>query len=198
MYDRYGEEGLKNGGPPPPQQNDDDDGATSHNASSAGGGFGYGFQPGGGGGGASSFGAGFQQQSSGPSSGQRPAGGGYTYTGDPSEFFAQFTRQSNQRQRSYGETPFEGSGGLEEMLFGGGSDAYHGGSKRHRRSHVPERTCSVPCTLEDMYRGRIRKMKITRKSLTVGRPTEKILEVPIKPGVSTYIVLYCIELFCMK
>ena len=194
MYDRYGEEGLKNGGPPPPQQNDDDDGATSHNASSAGGGFGYGFQPGGGGG-ASPFGAGFQQGGR-SSAGQRP--GGYTYTGDPSEFFAQFTRQSNQRQRSYGETPFEGSGGLEEMLFGGGSDAYHGGSKRHRRSNVPERTCSVPCTLEDMYRGRTRKMKITRKSLTVGRPTEKILEVPIKPGVSTYIVLYCIELFCMK
>ena len=182
MYDRYGEDGLKNGGPPPPQQNDDD--TTSHNASSAGGGFGYGFQPGGGGG-ASPFGAGFQQGGR-SSAGQRP--GGYTYTGDPSEFFAQFTRQSNQRQRSYGETPFEGSGGLEEMLFGGGSDAYHGGSKRHRRSHVPERTCSVPCTLEDMYRGRTRKMKITRKSLTVGRPTEKILEVPIKPGVSTCIV----------
>ena len=68
------------------------------------------------------------------------------------------------------------------MLFGGGDRAYHNGSKRHRRSHVPERCCSVPCTLEDMYRGRVRKMKITRKSLTAGRPTEKILEVPIKPG----------------
>lgn len=109
-------------------------------------------------------------------------GAGYTYAGDPSEFFAQFTRASNQRQRSYGETPFEGAGGLEEMLFGGGSGAYHGGSKRHRRSNVPERCCSVPCTLEDMYRGRTRRMKITRKSLTPGRPTEKVLEVPMKPG----------------
>ena len=80
------------------------------------------------------------------------------------------------------------------MLFGGGSNAYHNGSKRHRRSHVPERCCAVPCTLEDMYRGRVRKMKITRKSLTPGRPAEKILEVPIKPGKSLHRLLQCVHL----
>eukprot|EP00571_Detonula_confervacea_P009412 CAMPEP_0172327092 /NCGR_PEP_ID=MMETSP1058-20130122/58569_1 /TAXON_ID=83371 /ORGANISM="Detonula confervacea, Strain CCMP 353" /LENGTH=353 /DNA_ID=CAMNT_0013044035 /DNA_START=47 /DNA_END=1108 /DNA_ORIENTATION=+ len=153
VYDLYGEEGLKGGGPPPQEE--------QH------------FQPGGGG----PYGSGYP---GGPSG--RPTGAGYTYAGDPSDFFAQFTRATNQRQSSYGETPFEGSGGLEEMLFGGGDQARHFGSKRHQRSHVPERCSSVPCTLEDMYRGRTRKMKITRKSQTPGRPTEKILEVPIKPG----------------
>mmetsp|Transcript_35924 Transcript_35924/g.75563 ORF Transcript_35924/g.75563 Transcript_35924/m.75563 type:complete len:209 (+) Transcript_35924:555-1181(+) len=171
VYDRYGEDGLKGGGCPPPQEEDANQGFSQHfraggsndngNGGSSGNPFGAGGFPGGGGGG---------------------SGAGYTYTGDPSEFFANFTRATNQRQRSYGETPFDGPGGLEEMLFGGGSDAYHGGSKRHRRSRVPERCCSVPCTLEDMYRGKTRRMKITRKSQTAGRPTEKVLEVPIRPG----------------
>ena len=153
IYDAYGEEGLKGGGPPP---SDEARQQEQH------------FQPGGGG----PFGSGYP---GGPSG--RPTGAGYTYAGDPSEFFAHFTRASNQRQRSFGETPFEGPGGFEEMFFGGGS-----GAKRTRPSHVPDRHCSVPCTLEDMYRGRTRKMKITRKSLTPGRPTEKVLELPIKPG----------------
>ncbi|KAL9185721.1 hypothetical protein ACHAXT_003498 [Thalassiosira profunda] len=163
VYDLYGEEGLKGGGCPPPQEEPDESGAQGYQN----------FQPGGGG----PFGSGF---TGGPSG--RPTGAGYTYNGDPHDFFAAFTKASNQRQSSYGETPFEGTGGLEEMLFGGGSGAYHGGSKRHRRAHVPERCCSVPCTLEDMYRGRTRKMKITRKSLTPDRPTEKVLELPIRPG----------------
>mmetsp|Transcript_10394 Transcript_10394/g.18700 ORF Transcript_10394/g.18700 Transcript_10394/m.18700 type:complete len:205 (+) Transcript_10394:336-950(+) len=132
VYDRYGEEGLKGGGCPPPPEEDANQGFSQH------------FRPGGGNGngdGGSSgnpFGAGEF-----PGGGGGGSGAGYTYAGDPSEFFANFTRATNQRQRSYGETPFDGPGGLEEMLFGGGSDAYHGGSKRHRPSHVPERCCSL-------------------------------------------------------
>jgi len=109
-------------------------------------------------------------------------GAGYQFRGDPSEFFANFTRANNERQRSFGENPFDGHGGLEEMLFGGHSDAYHGGSQRHRRSHVPERIYDVPCNLEELYNGKTKKMKVTRKSLSPGRPTEKVLQVPIKPG----------------
>lgn len=156
VYDRYGEEGLKAGAPPPRPDEDETGTASAH------------FPPGG-----FSFGGG------------RPAGSGAGYTGfqgDPSEFFANFARANNQRQRSFGENPFEGTGGLEEMLFGGGGGAYHGGSQRHRRSHVPERVCNIPCPLEELYNGRMRKMKVTRKSLTAGRPTEKVLEVPIRKG----------------
>merc|ERR1719221_1767687 len=150
VYDLYGEEGLKGGGPPP----------ESHPGAGGSRGWEEHFQPG----------SGYQ---GGPSG--RPNGAGYKYAGDPSDFFAQFMSGANQRQRSFGETPFGGMGGLEEMFHGGG-----GG--RSRRSHVPERCCSVSCSLEDMYRGRTRKMKITRKSLTPGRPTEKVLEFKIKPG----------------
>jgi DnaJ-class molecular chaperone len=158
VYDKYGEEGLKAGMTP------DDSKAAAASQPSGTGGF--------------SFGDG--------GAGVRPSSGpGYTYQGNPSEFFASFTRASNQRQRSYGETPFEGRGGLEEMLFGGmGGDygAHYGGSQYHRRNHVPERLVNIPCTLEDLYRGRTKKMRVTRKSKTPGRPTEKVLELPIKAG----------------
>lgn len=103
-------------------------------------------------------------------------GNGYNFQGDPNEFFAHFTRSNNQRQRSYGESPFEGSGGLEEMLFGMKMQ------QQQQRSHVPERIYNVSCTLEELYNGKVRKMKITRKSLTPNRPTTKVLEVPIRPG----------------
>lgn len=69
------------------------------------------------------------------------------------------------------------------MLFGGrGGDlgAHYSGSHRHRRNH--ERVANVPCTMEELYRGKVKKMKVTRKSLKEGRTTEKILELPIKPG----------------
>lgn len=168
VYDRYGEEGLKAGGMPPPA--DDDDASQFFRPGGAGTGGGT---PGGGGG-SSGFGGG--------GGGGGGAGAGYTFRGDPSEFFANFTRANNERQRSFDENPFEGRGGLEEMLFGGGSDAYHGGSQRHRRAHVSERVYNVPCTLEELYNGKTKKMKVTRKSLSPDRPTEKVLEVPIKPG----------------
>jgi len=163
----YGEDGLKAGGMPPPQDDSKEDNGSSQyfrpGGVPAGGGFG-GF---GGAGGAGTPGG---------------AGAGYTFRGDPSEFFANFTRSNNERQRSFGENPFEGRGGLEEMLFGGGSDAYHGGSQRHRRAHVPERVYNVPCTLEELYNGKTKKLKVTRKSVSPDRPTEKVLEIPIKPG----------------
>ncbi|KAL3909007.1 MAG: hypothetical protein SGILL_008263 [Bacillariaceae sp.] len=154
VYDKYGEEGLKAG-------------MTQEDAKAAS--------------------AASKTQSAGPGGFSFSSGGGpgYNFQGEPSDFFANFTKASNQRQRSYGETPFEGRGGLEEMLFGGrGGDygAHYGGSQRHQRNHVPERVANVPCTLETLYRGQTKKMKVTRKSLTPGRPTEKVLELPIRPG----------------
>ena len=150
VFDRYGEEGLKAGGPPPPAS----DGDTHHF-----GGFGQGgssFAHGGGG------------------------GAGYEFRGDPADIFAQFFSGGFKRQNSFGETPFDGHGGLEEMLAGMGGGG--GGRPKARRCHLPEREHTLPCTLEELYRGKLKKMKVTRKSLTPGRPTEKILELPIRPG----------------
>ena len=176
VYDRYGEAGLKAG---LERDDNDNDGnaAFGGGASRTGGSSSY---PGG----TSSFG--------GRAGRPGPYGPGYNFSSggvDPSSFFANFTHASNQRQRSYGETPFDGPGGLEEMLFGGGGGAGAGsggnGAYYHRdnhRNHVPERIVNTPCTLEELYNGKTKKMKVTRKSLTPGRPTTKILEVPIRPG----------------
>mmetsp|Transcript_20458 Transcript_20458/g.37142 ORF Transcript_20458/g.37142 Transcript_20458/m.37142 type:complete len:367 (+) Transcript_20458:130-1230(+) len=167
VYDRYGEEGLKAGGVPPEPEGD-----TPYNfnfgGSAGGGGGGFsGFNYGEGGGGTHSHGCSFQP------------GAGFTYQGNPKETFADFFSKSYKRQKSYGESPFEGTGGLEEMLFGGGGGRHGGPSYR---SASPVRTCNVPCSLEELYNGKTKKMKITRKSKTPGRPTEKILELPIRPG----------------
>jgi len=36
--------------------------------------------------------------------------------------------------------------------------------------------------LEELYRGKTKKLKVTRKCLSSDRPTEEVLELPIRPG----------------
>ena len=168
VYDRYGEEGLKAGGVP-----SEPEGNMPFNFDFRGG------QPGGGGQGGGFNGFDFGGGSSHAHGGSFHPGAGYTFRGNAGETFADFFTKGYKRQKSYGETPFEGPGGLEEMLFGGGGSGKYGGGYR---AHAPVRTCNVPCSLEELYRGKTKKMKITRKSLTPDRPREKILELPIRPG----------------
>ena len=108
--------------------------------------------------------------------GTAPGGGmRYEFRGDPSEMFAQFFGAGFARQRSAGEG---GLGGLGD-LFGGGA----GGARREgQRLQRPVVQVALGCSLEDLYRGCTKKLKITRKSTTLQRPAEKVLEVPIKPG----------------
>lgn len=148
VFDKYGEEGLKAGGPPPPSEEEHHFSSANDGPQKTGTG-GFHFRSG-------------------------KQGAGYSFRGDPSDMFASFMRGGYKRQRSFGENPFEGKGGLEEMMFGGATSG--------QRHHVPPRTCNVTCTLEELYRGRAKKMKITRKSLTPHRPTEKVLKLPIRPG----------------
>lgn len=155
ILDRYGEQGLKLGGPPPRKLLEDDDGAEVVPPNYP----------------LCNFGS------------TSPHGLGYHYAVDPRRAFANFIRGINQHQRSFGEVPFEGMGGLEETVFGGGPQGQAlGGSKRHRRTHLPERVCGVSCTLEELYNGTMRRMKVTRKSLTEDRSTEVVLEVHVRPG----------------
>jgi len=108
-----------------------------------------------------------------------PAPGGgmrYEFRGDPNEMFAQFFNMGNRRQRSAGEG---GLGGGLEDLFGGGM----GGMRQEGRPlQRPAVTVALGCTLEDLYRGCTKKLKITRKSRTLQRSAEKVLEVPIRAG----------------
>ena len=107
--------------------------------------------------------------------GTAPGGGmRYEFRGDPSEMFAQFFGAGFARQRSAGEG---GLGGMGD-LFGGAGGARREGQRLQR----PVVQVALGCSLEDLYRGCTKKLKITRKSTTLTRPAEKVLEVPIKPG----------------
>ena len=107
--------------------------------------------------------------------GTAPGGGmRYEFRGDPSEMFAQFFGAGFARQRSAGEG---GLGGMGD-LFGGAGGARREGQRLQR----PVVQVALGCSLEDLYRGCTKKLKITRKSTTLPRPAEKVLEVPIKPG----------------
>lgn len=180
VYDQYGLEFLLRGGGAPPPEG----GAGGFPGGMPGGGFG-GFDFGGGmpgGGGARTFHF---------STGGGP-GGGFNFN-NPEDIFAEFMRQ-------------QGGGGMQDddmpgifSSFGGGGGGGGGRSGRTRmrssgfgeprhREHTPEITTverPLPLTLEELYSGVTKKMKIKRKTFDeTGKrvQTDQILEVPIKPG----------------
>jgi DnaJ family protein B protein 4 len=165
IYDMYGEEGLK-GGAPPPQ--------------SGGGGM-----------------PGFTSFRTGP-------GGGTSFRFNPSDaedIFAQFFG---------GRNPFAGMGGMGGMggrggrpgmgaMFGEDEDeegfdmggmggipgmgrAGMGGMRKRKPSPIVR---EFQCTLEELYTGTTKKMKITKTLVDASGqtiPTEKILTINVKPG----------------
>lgn len=174
VYDQYGLEFLLRGGGPPPEGAD---------GGMPGGGF-----PGGMPGGFSSFGGGMPaggrsfhfSTSGGPS--------GFSFS-DPNDIFSTFARGGG------------GGGGMDsddlfEMLGGaGGFGRQAGGSRRgtgnfrQARPQTPEAIVvekELPLSLEDLYKGVDKKMKIKRKAFdpSTGQRNqeEKILEIKIKPG----------------
>ena len=161
VYDRYGEEGLKAGG-------------------------------GGGGGG----------------------GAHYTYQGDPRQTFKMFFGDDNPFESffSFGGGPggsrqtftsFGGHGGPQQMEtddddpfanfgrpggfggFGGMNQGMSGGSPR-RKQQDSAIVKDLQVSLEDIYKGTTKKLKITRKVLNTDgrsvRTEDKILTIDVKPG----------------
>ncbi|KAJ1555695.1 hypothetical protein HK405_014479 [Cladochytrium tenue] len=166
VYDQYGEAGLK--GVPT-------DSASSNFSSGVPPGFAFGGFPGG----AQTF----TFTSGGP--------GGF-HPSSAEDIFAQFFG---------GKNPFSSGVASDEDDFGGfragGPSGIPGGipggfpfTSAHgvRRQQAPTTTAKrpLPVTLEDLYKGAIKKLKVTRKiyDSASGRPmtTEKILEINIKPG----------------
>ena len=169
IYDKYGEEGLKGGAP---------------------------------GGGGGSAPGGFQ--------------GTYTFHGDPHETFrmffgdenpfANFFFQSNgpgggqgtQRMFNFShggdamdidDDPFGGFGGFGQGMHGmpGGMGGMGGQRAGQRRKHQdPPVVHDLQVSLEDIFKGAKKKMKITRKVLNPdgqsSRMEEKVLTIDIKPG----------------
>ena len=114
------------------------------------------------------------------------SGGGYS-GGDPFKVFAEFLRGGGAGMGDDEDifSQFSGSGRSSQRSR---KDSYAGNSVR-RRDRSPEVTTverPLPVTLEELYRGTHKKMKIKRKTFdprTQKRNVEdKILEMEIKPG----------------
>ncbi|RDL35352.1 uncharacterized protein BP5553_07283 [Venustampulla echinocandica] len=189
-YDQYGLEFLLRGGPPPPEPGQG--GNPYANAGGApGGGFDFGGMPGGGrGGGPQGFHYEFNQ---GPG-----AGGGFTFS-NPDSIFSEFLRG----QTGMGGGGGGGAAGFED-IFGsiprsrtsGGSGGTRSRTSqfgaepagRPRTSELEVTTVErpLPLTLEELFNGCHKKMKIKRKAFdeVTGKRTtqDKVLEMDIKPG----------------
>lgn len=112
--------------------------------------------------------------------GQFPAGGcSYEFRRDPNDVFAQFFKDSFERSSSFDGQSF----GFGDMFGGGmgGMGASMGGMGGPRGQKRPA-VFDLECTLEELYNGTTRKMKVKRTSRTLKRDPEAVLEVNVKPG----------------
>lgn len=189
LYDQYGLEFVLRGGQPAPPGSED---AAANPFSAAGGGIPGGF-------------AGFSSMGGMPGGGSStrsfhyPTGGGRGGFGfsDPNDIFAQFL----QSQGGGGGGGMDGGGLFGDDAGGdmfsrmGGSGGRgsmgNGGSGRFARRPAPPMEVSIidrnlPITLEQLFKGGSKKLKIQRKTfdpVTGKRKQEdKILEIEIKPG----------------
>jgi DnaJ homolog subfamily B member 4 len=178
LYDQYGLEFILRGGAPPP----DSAGGASGGMPNFGGAGGFpGFGMGGGmpsGGGTRTF-----HFSTGGGGGGNP----FSFS-DPDTIFSNFFRNSNYDEdegpSGFGFNNFRASGGGTRRASNrGGFDGMNG------RQMTPEVTIvekPLQVSLEELYNGTTKKMKIKRKKFdsATGKQTseDRILEVPIKPG----------------
>lgn len=149
IYDKFGEEGLKNGM-----------GGAPGAGPGAGGGAGFSFRT--------------PEDIFAEFFGGRDPFSSFGGGGDGFEAFSSFGGGGGGGGMPFG---FGGMGGMGGMPGMGGSFG------RQRKARPIEQT--LPCTLEELYKGNTRKMKISRKVVDAqGRRREdsEILEINIKPG----------------
>lgn len=117
----------------------------------------------------------------------QPGGFSYQFHGDPNDIFARFFKDSFQRSSSFGESPFEGMGGLFGGMGGmpgmGGFGGMMGGKGAGKGGAAGQPAVfEVACSLEELYNGTTKKMKVKRASTTLNRDPEAVLEIEVKPG----------------
>jgi len=174
IYDKYGEEGLKQGG-------------GGGGGDGPGGGGPSGGMPFGGGGGGGGMPAGFRMASAG-------GGGGV----DAARIFASFFGTSDPFAAAGGMGGMGGGGhgfpgGMPEGMGGhgfpgglgglGGGQNGRGGGFGAPPAREPIKR-QLLCSLEELHAGCVKRVKVTRQRI-VGRgtqPQEKILEIVVKPG----------------
>lgn len=107
-----------------------------------------------------------------------PGGFTYKFNADPNDMFARFFKDSFHRSSSFGASPFDDMGNVfnfSGMPFGGRMGQ---GQSQSQKPAVFD----LHCSLEELYNGSTRKMKVKRTSQTLKRTSETVLEVNVKPG----------------
>lgn len=189
VYDQYGLEFLLRGGQAPPPGENRFAGGGMPGGFNNGFDFGSGQMPGGANDGRTFH---FTTSGGGP-------GGGFSFS-NPENIFAEFMRGSGGGGGGGGfddddiANIFAGMGGMPRggasrsrmrSNFGAsGTDPFRG-SAREATPEVTTVERALPLTLEELYNGVTKKMKIKRKSFDdTGKRTtsDQVLEVPIKPG----------------
>lgn len=173
VYDQFGLEAARHGGPMPGS------GGAGGNPFAGAGGSPFGFGGPGGGGTTFSFGG-------------SPGGGNPFSSADAFKIFEQFAGSGGMGGDDFGSF---GGGGFGGSPFGGAG----GGGARTRSSRMPGGfggagggfqedgpepdtvTIQLPCKLEELYHGKLKKLNVTRKNHT-GQPEKRIIEVNVKPG----------------
>jgi DnaJ family protein B protein 4 len=172
IFDQFGEEGLKAGGGPPPNGGTTSGGHPFFDASSGG------FFP-----------TGSSTMHFSSSGGGFPGGFSSFHSSDPSKIFEAFFGTSNPFEAEAGSGFSMGGGGSAFSGFGGFDSPplprkHTASSRRGGRSEPLKR--DLECTLEQLYTGCTKKLKITRKvydrTSQALREEEKILEVHVRPG----------------
>ncbi|PSC70447.1 dnaJ-like protein subfamily B member 1-like [Micractinium conductrix] len=134
---------------------------------------------------------------------------------DPNDLFAEFVRSFggggggsfNRGGSGFGGDPFGSMGGMGGGMPGGGFDPFvamggmggmgsggfpgmngHGGHGHHHQRRSKKDAAhemQLQCSLEDLFKGTTRRMKISRKRLDASgmqHPETEILEINVRPG----------------
>ena len=171
MYDQYGLEFLLRGGAEAPPQ--DGAGGNPYAGGMPGGFSGMGGMPGGT--------RSFHFSADG-------GGGGFSFS-NPDSIFANFFKQGGAGLGDDDDIFRTFTGGNRMNSGRGRSYRESNGGGKHRRAPTPEVTTverPLPVTLEELYKGTHKRMKIKRKTYDEGtgkrRDEDKILDMDIKPG----------------
>lgn len=161
IYDQYGEEGLK-AGPPPP----------------------------GGGAGAGGFPGGFNFPGGGGTTFTFTSGGGGFRPSNADDIFKHFFSSFGGGGGSFGMGMGMDDDSDDFMMGGGMPGGFGTGARRRGPTMQPQKPPAVkrplPISLEDLYTGTTKRLKVTRKLRdgATGRfiTTDKILTINVKPG----------------
>lgn len=118
------------------------------------------------------------------------AGAGFNFS-NPESIFSEFFKSGGAGMGGDDDDVFTKFGGGWESMAGGRSRSFkdsNGGPRRHR-APTPEVTTverPLPVTLEELFKGTHKKMKIKRKTFDQGtnkrKVEDKILDMEIRPG----------------